>query len=43
LPTAPTQQATAYARSASRAAPGKTGDGMDPIIVHPDVKRMLMR
>src|ERR1700744_933306 len=37
------QQALSYAqeRRQGRAA-GKTGDGSDPIIVHPDVKRMLM-
>ena len=39
-----TQQALAYAqeRKQGRAA-GKKGDGLDPIIVHPDVKRMLMQ
>jgi acyl-CoA dehydrogenase len=38
------QQALAFAqeRRQGRAA-GKTGDGPDPIIVHPDVKRMLMQ
>jgi acyl-CoA dehydrogenase len=38
------QQALAYAqeRKQGRAA-GKTGAGSDPIIVHPDVKRMLMQ
>jgi alkylation response protein AidB-like acyl-CoA dehydrogenase len=38
------QQALAYAqdRKQGRAA-GKKGDGLDPIIVHPDVKRMLMQ
>jgi alkylation response protein AidB-like acyl-CoA dehydrogenase len=38
------QQALAYAqeRRQGRAA-GKSGDGMDAIIVHPDVKRMLMQ
>jgi len=38
------QQALAFAqeRRQGRAA-GKTGDGSDPIIVHPDVKRMLMQ
>jgi hypothetical protein len=38
------QQALAYAqeRKQGRAA-GKKGEGLDPIIVHPDVKRMLMQ
>ena len=38
------QQALAFAqeRRQGRAA-GKKGDGFDPIIVHPDVKRMLMQ
>jgi 3-(methylsulfanyl)propanoyl-CoA dehydrogenase len=38
------QQALAFAqeRKQGRAA-GKKGDGLDPIIVHPDVKRMLMQ
>src|SRR6202041_514604 len=38
------QQALGFAqeRRQGRAA-GKTGDGMDPIIVHPDIKRMLMQ
>ncbi|MDO9563484.1 MAG: acyl-CoA dehydrogenase, partial [Bradyrhizobium sp.] len=38
------QQALAFAqqRRQGRAA-GNKGDGMDPIIVHPDVKRMLMQ
>src|SRR6201981_4150796 len=38
------QQALTYAqeRKQGRAA-GKTGDGLDPITVHPDVKRMLMQ
>src|SRR3954466_13197544 len=38
------QQALAFAqeRKQGRAA-GKQGDGSDPIIVHPDVKRMLMQ
>src|SRR6202140_3823170 len=38
------QQALAYAqeRRQGRAA-GKKGDGSDPIIAHPDVKRMLMQ
>jgi alkylation response protein AidB-like acyl-CoA dehydrogenase len=38
------QQALSYAqeRKQGRAA-GKKGDGLDPIIVHPDVKRMLMQ
>jgi len=38
------QQALAFAqeRRQGRAA-GKTGSGSDPIIVHPDVKRMLMQ
>src|SRR6202011_5543968 len=34
----------AYAQERKQGrAIGKTGDGMDPIIVHPDVKRMLMQ
>jgi hypothetical protein len=38
------QQALAYAQERRQGrAVGKTGDGMDPIIVHPDVKRMLMQ
>jgi len=41
------QQALAYAqeRRQGRAADdaGKAGDGPDPIIVHPDIKRMLMQ
>jgi len=42
------QQALAFAQErrqgrAIGAADGKTGDGMDPIIVHPDIKRMLMQ
>jgi len=38
------QQALAFAleRKQGRAV-GKKGDGLDPIIVHPDVKRMLMQ
>src|SRR6202451_2633958 len=38
------QQALAFAqeRRQGRAA-GSTGNGMDPIIVHPDIKRMLMQ
>src|SRR5207245_11371764 len=38
------QQALAYAQERRQGrAVGKAGDGMDPIIVHPDVKRMLMQ
>src|SRR6516164_5577137 len=38
------QQALAYAQERKQGkAVGKTGDGSDPIIVHPDVKRMLMQ
>jgi acyl-CoA dehydrogenase len=38
------QQALSYAQERRQGrAVGKTGDGMDPIIVHPDVKRMLMQ
>lgn len=38
------QQALAYAQERKQGrAIGKTGDGSDAIIVHPDVKRMLMR
>src|SRR5436305_6281550 len=38
------QQALAFAQERRQGrAPGKKGDGSDPIIVHPDVKRMLMR
>jgi 3-(methylsulfanyl)propanoyl-CoA dehydrogenase len=38
------QQALAYAQERKQGrAVGKTGDGSDPIFVHPDVKRMLMR
>jgi acyl-CoA dehydrogenase len=38
------QQALAYAQERRQGrAIGKTGDGSDPIIVHPDVKRMLMQ
>src|SRR5262249_13656676 len=38
------QQALAYAQERKQGrAVGKTGDGLDPIIVHPDVKRMLMQ
>jgi alkylation response protein AidB-like acyl-CoA dehydrogenase len=38
------QQALAYAQERKQGrAVGKKGDGSDPIIVHPDVKRMLMR
>ena len=38
------QQALAFAQERRQGrAIGKTGDGADPIIVHPDVKRMLMR
>ena len=37
------QQALAYAQERRQGrAVDKTGDGSDPIIVHPDVKRMLM-
>jgi 3-(methylsulfanyl)propanoyl-CoA dehydrogenase len=38
------QQALAYAQERRQGrAIGKKGDGMDPIIVHPDIKRMLMQ
>jgi hypothetical protein len=38
------QQALAYAQERRQGrAVGKTGDGLDPIIVHPDVKRMLLQ
>src|ERR1700752_2653701 len=38
------QQALAYAQERRQGrAIGKTGDGSDPIFVHPDVKRMLMQ
>ena len=38
------QQALAFAQERKQGrAIGKTGDGLDPIIVHPDVKRMLMQ
>jgi acyl-CoA dehydrogenase len=38
------QQALAYAQERRQGrAVGKTGSGSDPIIVHPDVKRMLMQ
>jgi alkylation response protein AidB-like acyl-CoA dehydrogenase len=38
------QRALAYARERKQGrAVGKSGDGMDAIIVHPDVKRMLMQ
>ncbi|UGY12655.1 acyl-CoA dehydrogenase [Bradyrhizobium septentrionale] len=38
------QQALAYAQERRQGkAIGHKGDGMDPIIVHPDVKRMLMQ
>jgi len=38
------QQALAYAQERKQGrAVGKKGDGSDPIIVHPDVKRMLMQ
>ena len=38
------QQALAFAQERRQGrAVGKNGDGMDPIIVHPDVKRMLMQ
>jgi 3-(methylsulfanyl)propanoyl-CoA dehydrogenase len=38
------QQALAYAQERRQGrAIGKTGDGSDPIFVHPDIKRMLMR
>ena len=38
------QQALAFAQERRQGrAVGKTGDGMDPIIVHPDIKRMLMQ
>jgi alkylation response protein AidB-like acyl-CoA dehydrogenase len=39
-----TQQALAFAQERRQGrAVGKEGDGSDPIIVHPDVKRMLMQ
>ena len=38
------QQALAFAQERRQGrAVGKSGDGSDPIIVHPDVKRMLMQ
>jgi alkylation response protein AidB-like acyl-CoA dehydrogenase len=43
------QQALAFAqerrqgRAIGKSGDGKSGDGADPIIVHPDIKRMLMR
>src|SRR6201990_3354944 len=38
------QQALSFAQERKQGrAVGKTGDGLDPIIVHPDVKRMLMQ
>lgn len=38
------QQALAFAQERKQGrATGKKGDGLDPIIVHPDVKRMLMQ
>jgi len=38
------QQALAYAQERKQGkAVGKNGDGSDPIIVHPDVKRMLLQ
>jgi acyl-CoA dehydrogenase len=38
------QQALAFAQERKQGrAIGKKGDGLDPIIVHPDVKRMLMQ
>src|SRR5438034_3746159 len=38
------QQALAYAQERKQGrAVGKKGDGLDPIIVHPDVKRMLLQ
>ena len=38
------QQALAFAQERSQGrAVGKTGRRLDPIIVHPDVKRMLMQ
>jgi len=38
------QQALAYAQERRQGrAVGKTGDGLDPIIAHPDVKRMLLQ
>jgi len=44
LPTAPISRRWRSRRSAAKAAPSaRTGDGLDPIIVHPDVKRMLLQ
>ncbi|MBI5322439.1 acyl-CoA dehydrogenase [Bradyrhizobium sp.] len=38
------QQALAFAQERKQGrATGRKGDGLDPIIVHPDVKRMLMQ
>ncbi|HEX2727688.1 MAG TPA: acyl-CoA dehydrogenase, partial [Beijerinckiaceae bacterium] len=37
-----TQQALAYARERRQGRAGAAGDGMSPIIAHPDVQRMLM-
>jgi acyl-CoA dehydrogenase len=38
------QQALSYAQERRQGrAVGKQGDGMDPVIVHPDIKRMLMQ
>jgi acyl-CoA dehydrogenase len=38
------QQALSFAQERRQGrAVGKTGDGADPIIVHPDIKRMLMQ
>jgi acyl-CoA dehydrogenase len=38
------QQALAFARERKQGrAVGKKGDGLDPIVVHPDVKRMLLQ
>jgi acyl-CoA dehydrogenase len=37
-----TQQALAYARERRQGRAAGAGDGMSPIIAHPDVKRMLM-
>jgi len=40
---AATQKALAYAKERTQGrAPGFTGDGMSPIVLHPDVRRMLM-